>query len=193
MKINNTEKAIVLNYLQFIKKLFEKNCNKKIEIFSNYINHFSPKEWNDNFSDIIIKENSSLEKLDLIFQKILSQNWFEVDHSQIYEILSFFDKYNTDYKNLIISTYSISWENDELFIFYLFKEFLDQILKRIDYYSNESNFYCTKNENVIKYNENIKNYEEKLKNTDSEKLRQETTKLIEKEKIKIILMFSFQE
>ena len=46
---------------------------------------------------------------------------------------------------------------------------------------------------MIKYNENIKNYEEKLKNTDSEKLRQETTKLIEKEKIKIILMFSFQE
>ena len=37
---------------------------------------------------------------------------------------------------------------------------------------------------MIKYNENIKNYEEKLKNTDSEKLRQETTKLIEKEKIK---------
>ena len=44
LKINNTEKAIVLNYLQFIKKLYEKDSNKKIEIFSNYINHFSPKE-----------------------------------------------------------------------------------------------------------------------------------------------------
>ena len=44
LKINNTEKAIVLNYLQFIKKLYEKDSNKQKEIFINYINHFSPKE-----------------------------------------------------------------------------------------------------------------------------------------------------
>ena len=173
-----------MNYLKFVKFLYKKDSHQQLDIFNNYINHFPPEEWNNNFSDIIKKEQSSQEKLDCILQKILSHCWLKTDYTKMCDIISFFGKYIFDSKKIIINNYPITWENDELFIFYLLKEFLGQIQKKIVYYSDESIFDDIKSQKLNECNDNINKFKIELKNDISDKFKEEIDNLIEAEEKK---------
>ena len=136
LKINNTDKEIVFKYLLLFKKINEKKMDKSIikTEFSDYINHFQPKQFNDNFSDIIIKKYSSMEKLNLVIQKILSQDWIKTNYEKRKEALLFFNETINENKKEIKNTSPITWENDELYIYIFFQEFLLQLKRKINYY-----------------------------------------------------------
>ena len=184
LEINNTAQDIIFKYLLFVKEIYGDsiNCNNTIEEFKNYINHIPIKKWNDNFSDIVKKEYSSLEKLDSIFQKILSQNWIHTDYKNIKLILQYFNNCIMETKKEINNTSPITWENEELYIYYLFREFIGKIKEKILYYSQEKYFKNIKNEEFIKCNKNIKKLESELKDNISETLKNKLLELIENEK-----------
>ena len=120
MKIDNTDESIVLQYLKFC---IEINGGTHIEMskemakdFNIYINYIPPDEWNKNFSVIIKKEKSSVEKLESILQKIASQNWIKADKEQKIDFLNFFRKNLHQCSKNIGNTSFITWKNAELFI-----------------------------------------------------------------------------
>jgi len=85
LKINNTKKDLVLEYLLLIKRNYEKDLNYFSEYFGAlkmYINHIPKNEFNSYFSDTLKKELSSIEKINLIFDKIKSQNWAKCDFNE---------------------------------------------------------------------------------------------------------------
>jgi hypothetical protein len=184
LKINNTDEDIVFKYLLFVKEIYK---NSKISIygideFKKYINHIQIKKWNDNFSNIVKKKYSSLEKLNLIFQKILSQNWAHTDYKNMKLVLQYFANCIDETSKEIDNTSPITWENGELYIYYLYRDFIGKIKEKILYYSEENFFNNIKNKEFIKCNEKIESLQTKLADETSEPLKKELLKLIEKEK-----------
>ena len=184
LRINNTDEDIVYKYLLFVKEIYE-NSNKSnylIGEFKKYINHIPIKKWNDNFSNIIKKENSSLEKLYLIFQRILSQKWAHTDYKNMNQILQYFTNCIDETRKEINNTSPITWENGELYIYYLFRDFVNKIKEKILYYSEEKYFKKIKNKDFIECNKKIEDLQTKLKDEISEPLKKKLLELIEKEK-----------
>ena len=148
LKIDNTDKRILLDYLLIVKqrqKINDISISPEEEIKS-YINHFPPNEFNKYFNDIAIKEHSSIEKLLLIFEKILSQDWIETTFEKRREAYNFFIQTIKENFKPIKNTSPITWENKELYIFCLYKDLLLQLKKKLQYYEEQEKI----NENEIK-------------------------------------------
>ena len=186
LKISNTNRDLILYYLQHVTDIYktkEELLNSELAMsdFRHFINYFPPKEWNDKYSYIIEKKNSSIEKLNLVLQKILSQNWLDANHKDMKGILEFFRENIKTYKNEINNSSPITWENDELFIYYLFKEFLGQIQSKIIYYSEETQFINITNKEFLECKSKIEKLENEIMKLKSEnekdKLKQELEKL----------------
>ena len=140
LQIDNTEREIVLQYLLLVKQikgLNDKEPNPIMEIFT-YINHFPPKQFNENFNDITEKKYSSLDKLLFFLKKVLSQNWLYTSFDERKQFIKFFNITIKDDSKGINNTNIITWENDELYIFNLYHEFLEQIKKKIVHYESQN-------------------------------------------------------
>ena len=140
LEIDNTEKSSILNYLILFKEIHKNDkdkyfIKKELELYKN---HISKKEFNDNFSEYITKESSSIEKINLIIQKILENNWFLADYKIREKTVLFFYKQKEENKNVVNNSCPITWENSELFIYICFKEFIEQIYKKMNYYKEKS-------------------------------------------------------
>ena len=85
--------------------------------FKIYINYISRDEWNKNFSKIINKKESSLEKL--ILRKIESKNWIERDKAQKTNCLFILEKIFHQNSKILNNSSYITWKNEELFIWYV--------------------------------------------------------------------------
>jgi len=186
LKINNTDEVIVFKYLLYIKEIHRDSNNSifVIEDFKKYINHIPIKKWNDNFSSIIKKELSSLGKLDFIFQIILSQNWIHTDYKNMRLILQQFSNCIKETNKPINNTSPITWENRELYIYYLVRDFIGQIKNKILYYSQEKYFKNIKNKNFIECTEKLKSLQSKLEDEMPKPLKDKLLESIEKEKDK---------
>jgi len=182
LKINNTDEDIVFKYLLFVKEIYKNTNISKYEIeeFTKYIYHIPIKKWNDNFSNIVQKEYSSLEKLNLIFQKILSQKWAHTDYNNKKQVIQYFADCIDETSKEINNTSPITWENAELYIYYLFRDFISRIKEKILYYSEEKYFKNIKNKEFIECNEEIESLQTKLKNEISEPLKKKLLELINK-------------
>ena len=186
LKIDNTDRNIVLKYLLLakqIRKVTDKEDNPVVQIMS-YINHFPPEQFNKEFAGFGKKEKSSMEKLLTFLDEILSKNWIETTYEEREKAVRFFLNAKLESKTKIKNTSPITWENDELYVFYLYKEFLSQFIKKMEYYQSLDiiNYNDLKSEKINKCNENIKNMEDSLKNTHNENFVKEKLQLIEKEK-----------
>ena len=140
LKIDSTNKEILLKYLllvRHIRGVKDQNPNLVIEIFT-YFNHFSPLEFNKNFVDITEKKHSSIDKLLLFFQNILSQNWGKATFDNRKKFIKFLNVTIKEDSGTINNTSPITWENEELYIFNLYKEFLEQIKKKITHYESKN-------------------------------------------------------
>ena len=158
LKIDNTDRKILLQYLNFCIQINGGTSNMKVEMkedFNKYSKYFPPEEWNINFSAVIEKKNSSLEKLDLIFQKISSKNWITTGDNSKKELLNYFLENIKECAGEIGNTYPITWKNDELFIYYLLNEFLKQLQEKIAYYSEDSQIQIIENDLISFYNKEI--------------------------------------
>ena len=139
LEINNTEEKIVFEYLVLLKELHKNNDDSTIKIeLEKYINHIPKNKFNDNFSKYILKESSSLEKLNSIIQKILSIDWFSSQYDERAEAIFFFDKIIFDNNQEIHNTSPVTWENSELYIYICFQDFITQIYKKMEYYKGIS-------------------------------------------------------
>ena len=92
LKIDNTDRNIVRQYLLLMKeirKTIDKDQNL-IEEINTYINHFPPKEFNKDFAEFCEKETSSMSKILIILEKILSQDWINANYEEKKSAISFF-------------------------------------------------------------------------------------------------------
>jgi len=186
LNINNTDQNIVLKYLLFVKELY-KDDTMSIHAkndFNDYLYFLPVETWNNNFVDIIKKERSSLENIDLVFQKILSKNWVQANYKEMNIVIQFFRDIILANKKEIKNTSPITWENEELYIYFLFQVFIERIMNKIHYYSQESNFENTTNEEFLFYNNNIKYLESKKGTLKSQKAKDELEEMIKKQKQK---------
>ena len=174
LKINNTDKDIITKYLLFLKEnniVYENN--DELKIFFNFI----PKE---NFSKYFGIKISAIEKLILFFDKILSENWKLAKYDIRKETIFFFYNCFNENKKEINNSSPITWSNKELYIYNLFKEFLDAINRKMDYYATFNNINSEKME---KSNNFINKMNEKLNdNNTSSEMREEIIKLLDKAK-----------
>ena len=166
LNIDNTKGEIVMDYLLLLKqirKLEDNDPNPLIEIMK-FKNHFSPNKFNEHFSFIEKKKNSSIEKLILIIKEILSRDWIKASIKEKNEIFKFFNKAMENDDDEIKNTSIITWENTELYIYHLYKEFLSQIRKKITYYesSNNINFKEIKSDKIKNCYELLKSLEDTL-------------------------------
>ena len=118
LNIDNTKGEIVMDYLLLLKqirKLENNDPNPLIEIMK-FKNHFSPNKFNEHFSFIEKKKNSSIEKLILIIKEILSRDWIKASIKEKNEIFKFFNKAMENDDDEIKNTSIITWENTELYI-----------------------------------------------------------------------------
>ena len=166
LNIDNTKEEIVMDYLLLLKqmrKLDDNEPNPLIEIM-NYKNYFSTNKFNEHFSFIEKKMNSSIEKLLIIIKEILNREWIKASIKEKNEILKFFNKEMENAVNEIKNTSIITWENTELYINHLYKEFLSQIGKKISYYesSDNINFKEIKSDEIKKCYELLKSLEDTL-------------------------------
>ena len=67
-----------------------KGINKGQEEIKSYINHFPPSEFNKYFKSIVVKEDSSIEKILIVFTKILSEDWIKTTFEKRREAYDFF-------------------------------------------------------------------------------------------------------
>ena len=192
LNINNTDREIILQYLKLLKIKNEKEKAQPIEEYKKYINHFPKTDWNNNFSEIIKKDTSSLEKLELVLQKILCVNSLEMNRKNKSEIIAFFNKYINETKIEINNTSPITWENEELYIFFLFKIFMKQLKKKMKFYTQESNFFEVENEDYIKTINNIHKIEIELKKKHSNKFIENLTKILENQKLYLESIILFE-
>ena len=94
LNIDNTKEEIVMDYLLLLKqmtKLDDNEPNPLIEIM-NYKNYFSTNKFNEHFSFIEKKKNSSIEKLLIIIKEILNREWIKASIKEKNEIVKFFHK-----------------------------------------------------------------------------------------------------
>ena len=183
LNINNTDREIVLQYLKLLKIKNEKEKAQPIEEYKKYINHLPKIEWNNNFSEIIHKNTSSLEKLELVLQKILSLNSLEMNRKNKSEIIVFLYKYINETKIEINNTSPITWENEELYIFFLFKIFMEQLKKKIIFYTRESNFFEIDNEDYKRTRNNILKLEVEFGKKNPKKYSDELKLILENQKL----------
>ena len=191
LDINNTDREIVLKYLLLHKKKNEIEKVKSLEEYKKYINHIPPQEWNAYFSEIIKKENSSLEKLDLILKKILSIS-FEMTKKNKAEIIRFFKLYINETKIEINNTSPITWENDELYIYALFQTFMNRLENKMTFYTQDSNFFEIENKDYIKAKENIKKMEDDLREKHTLQYIKELNDILEKQKNNLYSIMLFE-
>ena len=140
LKIDNTDRNIVRQYLLLVKEI-RKITNKDqslIEEIKMYINHFPPEEFNKYFGDFCEKKTSSMSKILMILKKILSKDWVNTSYEEKKSIISFFYKCIKGGKYIIKNTSPITWKNDELYIYNLYLQFLSQINEKIVYYQSQN-------------------------------------------------------
>ena len=187
LKIDNTDRNIVRQYLLLMKeirKTIDKDQNL-IEEINTYINHFPPKEFNKDFAEFCEKETSSMSKILIILEKILSQDWINANYEEKKSAISFFYNVIKEGKLIIKNTSPITWENDELYIYNLYSQFLFQINGKMEHYQSQNTIdgIEIKSDKIIKCDERIKKMEDYLK--EKKHLNffiEDTKKLIEKEK-----------
>ena len=188
LKIDNTDRQTVYEYLILIKQMTEgtfKNEEPLKEIIT-YIHHFPLEQYNKEFIGFNEKKNSSIEKILLILNKILSKEWIKSTLEEREDAIKFFLKAIEDDKFELKNTSPITWENDELYIFNLYLVLITQIHLKMEYYISLDNIneMELKSENIIKYDKLIKKYEDELKVKNcSEKSIDNSKKLIEKYKL----------
>ena len=126
LKIDNTDSNILLEYLLLVNQNQKiKGINKgQEEEINSYINHFPPSEFNKHFKSIVVKEHSSIEKILIVFTKILSEDWIKTTFEKRREAYDFFLQTIRETFYIIKNTSPITWENKELYIFYLYKNLL---------------------------------------------------------------------
>ena len=180
LKINNTKKDLVLEYLLLLKRNYKNDFNyisEYLDALKMYINHIPKNEFNSYFSDTLKKEHSSIEKINLIFDKIKSQNWSKCDFNERKKCLIFFYNCIKDNKNIYENTSPITWENEELYIYTLLDLFLEKIHSQIKYYENNNNEPTNR---INKINELLISQEKKYQKMKNYKYQLEMMKLIEK-------------
>ena len=154
LKIDNTNRQIVNQYLLLVKQIrdiTDKKENPVIEIMT-YIHHFPPEQFNKDFFGFAEKKISSMGKILLILNKILSEEWNEAKYEKKKEAASFLLNAIIEDKFEIRITSPITWENDELYIFNLYLRLLEQIKRKIEYYksSNDINDNKINCDNIAK-------------------------------------------
>ena len=185
LKIDNTNRDIVLQYLLLVKqirKMTDDDPNPVVEIMT-YIHHFPVEQYNKDFIGFGEKKNSSMGKILLFFKKIISKDWIKTTFEEKKEFFSFILKVLNEDKFEIKNTSPITWENDELYIFNLYMELLSQIKRKIEYYesSNNINDIQVESDKIKECDKHIKEMKEKLLEPNhSEIFIIKTKKLIEK-------------
>jgi len=191
LKIDNTDKKILLQYLNFCIEINGGTSDMKVKMkedFIKYSKYFPPEEWNKNFSGVIQRKDSSLEKLELIFKKIIEHDWILADDISKKDITKFIRNKIKECSGEIGNSYPITWKNEELFIYYSLKEFVDRLMSKIVFYSKESQYKNLKNDLISYYNTEI----EKLKiqilnvqygNDNDKEIDKELDKEKDKEKV----------
>ena len=185
LKINNTKKDLVLEYLLLLKKKYRDNINN-ITIFFNalnlYINHMPKDEFNNYFSEYIEKKHSSIEKIYLVFDIIQSQDWSKCDYNKRKNCLLLLLNHIKENQKEIDNTSPITWENKELYIYFLFQKIVSKINNRIEAYKKIDNIESKKlNEcknnlkkmrndmKEMKYSQNIYDMGQLIKKTEEKK------------------------
>ena len=167
-----------------MRKLSDKKDNIVIEIMP-YIHHFPPKQFNEVFDGFAENDNSSMEKMLIILNTILREDWIKTTYEKRREAFDFFIKAIKEDRHEVKYTAPITWDNDELYIFDLYIKFLSQIKRKIEYYASLDNInYDEMESKVIKQiNKRIKEMEDSLIKPNHSKLFiDDTKKLIEKAK-----------
>ena len=118
-----------------IRKITDKHENPVVEIMT-FIHHFPPEQYNKEFFGFAEKKYSSMEKILLILNKILSKPWIKTTFEEKREAVNFFLKAIKEDNFEIKNTSPITLENDELYIFNLYLGFLDQIKGKIVHYES---------------------------------------------------------
>ena len=181
LNIDNTNKDIILKYLLHVKHIYGDDFKKDRYIdeeLNTFLYHIPVEIWNNNFAEVFEKKYSSLEKLEQIFEKILSNDWAMAEIKNKKEVLEFF-RDNIHYMiRDIKNTSPITWENEELYVYYLYKEFLGRIEKKILYYADKNKFKYTQNKDYLLSNKIIQNLESNLNDDLSEPLRKGLNNLI---------------
>ena len=139
--------------------------------FYDYLYFLPIETWNNNFGAIIS-----------VFTKILNINLVQTNYKEMNKVIQFFRDIILDNKKEIKNACPITWENEELYIYYLFQVFIERIMNKINYYSQESNFENIPNEEFLFYNNNIKFLESKRGTFKSQKAKDELEEMIKKQK-----------
>ena len=183
LKIDNTDRDIVLQYLLLVKQIrkpTDKNPNPVVEIMT-YIHHFPLEQFNKIFVGFAEKKISSMGKLLLFLKKILNKDWTLSTFEERKAFINFFFLTKEEDKLEIKNTSPFTWENDELYIFFLYKEFLSRIEKKIEHYISDLNDIEIKSVKIIECDKYIQDMKDELKKPNrSESFILKTLQLIEK-------------
>ena len=157
-KIDNTQEIHILNYLLYIKEMAKNNNNINEINFRNQLNKYqiciSDKNYNKYFKDI--KRKNARQKIIDFFNLIKDfspddkeskKNIVESINNNMLEI--YFFKFNNKKK--------ITWDNEELYLNYLYKFLVTSVSGLIIYYydKNKCNSKVLKDPEYINLTENV--------------------------------------
>ena len=164
LNIVNTDRKIIYQYLLLVKqirKITDKKENPVVEIMT-FIHHFPPEQYNKEFVGYAEKKYSSMEKILLILNKILSKHWKKTTFEERREATLFFLKAIKEDQFEIKNTSPITWENDELYIYNSYLVFLEQIKRKMEHYSSSNIIIDIKSDKIIKCDKFILDIKQEL-------------------------------
>ena len=140
LKLNNTDKTYVKDYLILLKECTLKNEIKTDELKNQlelYKKVISKDEFNKEFYEFESKEKSSFEEIKYFLEKIKAYNFNAEtlkDKSKEYKFIGEAIEENSDE---IKCNSPITYDNTELYIYFLFHSYLKHLEEKIENYKNE--------------------------------------------------------
>ena len=182
LKLDNTNKSIIFDYLILLKEMTEKKEIKNDELKKElqlYIHVIPKDEYNKAFSEYIIKKNSSFEEIKLFLEKIKNINNNYTTIKQKAQECSFITDKIEEHKSKINNNCPITYDNIELYTYSLFHLYLSTLMEKIKDYLN-INFDYSKNEDYLTADKLIKDIEKFISNLKDETIKKECVKIFKK-------------
>ena len=184
LKWNNTDKTYIKDYLSLLKE-----CAKKSEISIDemkkqlylYKKAIPKDEFNKEFSEFEVKEMSSLDEIKEFLGKIKKFNFNVKTLKEKSKEYKFIEEKIGEYSKGIKCNSPITYENAELYIYYLFHSYLENLEQKIEKYKNVK-FEGEKSKNLQDADDLINDIESSYQKFKDDKNRQEAKQLLIKAK-----------
>ena len=184
LKLINTDSNYVKDYLSLLIE-----CTKKNEVKSDIMKtqlylykKVIPKDvYNKEFSEFDVKKMSSFEEIKNFFEKIKKINFNVTTLKEKSREYKFIKEIIEDYSGEIKFNSPITYNNPELYIYFLFHSYLKNLEQKIENYKNE-NFEGEKSEDLLETDNLIHDIESSYVKFISDQNKLESEKLLIKAK-----------